>query len=200
MDTFVCLKKEEEKIRYFVSEVKVLHEKFNLKVDDDYPSEIVEYSTLIEEIYHLYYQLYGINYNPWLDNEKYDCRFLVKFECCSNKIYDIVFWSAIIATGAKIALIKKDNNSLRQLKEHAKDLIGSIIEEILQNIENIEAADLPKALKKEYPGCSGKEIASKLRELNFCKILLHTIDWPKTELIDVKVSSYGKKVASCSPF
>ncbi|WP_343288576.1 hypothetical protein [Wolbachia endosymbiont of Encarsia formosa] len=110
-----------------------------------------------------------------------------------------MFWSAIIATGAKIALIKKDSNSLCQLKEHAKDLIASIIEEILQNIENIETADLPKALKKEYPGCSSKEIASKLRELNFCEILLHTIDWPKTELIDVKVSSYGKKVASCSP-
>jgi hypothetical protein len=183
MDTFICVREKEEKVKHFISEIGAIHRKFNLKIDNNYPSEIVEYTTLVEEMYHLYYQLYGINYNPWLDNEKYDCSFLTQFKCLESRVYDIVFWSAIIATGKRIPLVEKDRKPLLESQKDAQKLIGNIIEEILKNIENTITTDLPQTLKEKYSDYSSKEVADELRKLNYCEILQLAVKWPEEEML-----------------
>lgn len=65
MDTFVSLiNPSTESAGVFIDGLRHIHEKFDLRVDEDLPSEVAQCEPLSSGISHLYHQLYGINYEP----------------------------------------------------------------------------------------------------------------------------------------
>lgn len=177
IDSFICVKKKDkDQVSDFKKGINRLHKKFELKIDHDYPFELVEYTTLLEESYHLYYQLYGENYISCMDDAKFNCSFLIDFKCSNRREYDVTFWVPVIAESKKIALVNKDKVLLSNLITETQEVTAAIKKEIIQNIESVKEANLPEVLKEKYPNLSNKEISSKLENLSCCEILRH-VEW-----------------------
>lgn len=169
LDICVCLKDTSQPIGDFINDVNALYEKFDRTVDNYYSPNIMGYWDLLSEIYHLYYQLYGENYNPWLDNQKYDIHFLTEVNCCDNKTIDVLFKAFMIAADKKIAFCSRNKQLFKELEENARKLTNNLVEELRLNLKKFGVL---KILTKKNPRIDGQEMFIKLRKgLNYCEIL-----------------------------
>lgn len=81
----------------------------------------------------------------------------------------MVFWSAVIASGERIALVVRDETRFQRLVKDTQDLVGLIIEELLRK-SAAKFEDLLETLKKEYPSWLSGKIVDSLRKSNFREI------------------------------
>ncbi|MDN5247729.1 MAG: aldehyde dehydrogenase family protein [Wolbachia endosymbiont of Tyrophagus putrescentiae] len=185
IDTLVCTRKEDKKSNEcFLEFMEKLHLKYGFKPDEDYPSEIVSYHTLVFWMYDLYYQLYGENYFFSVHENRFDCSFFEQFRCHDSRTDDIIFWASILAEkGNKIGLTCQDKKALNTLVANARELIPKITAELLQNIAKTKATKV-EALKKRGDDCEILREAvewrpSKEKLDNDCEIFCETVEWPR---------------------
>lgn len=143
LDTFICLRAPNpDQTHAYLKKIEQLHDKFNLKVDRDYPAEIVCLDELEKTISSL----------PEL-------RVSVE-RCLVGDDYDSLFWTHAL-TNTKKGVIG-DGKTMFGFIKRCEPYIKCWSESILEELEAMEL--LPKHLQDRFPGLEKDKILEKLSQ------------------------------------
>jgi aldehyde dehydrogenase (NAD+) len=145
LDTFICLKENDQKaINKYIDRLSLLHDKYNLKVDQKFPAEIMTLAKLENSL-------------AKLGNIKISINKVIKGE-----EFDDMFWAHSL-TDKKIGFIG-DGPLMSSL---IKKTIPYIYEWSSQIIEQLKFQNtLPKHLSKKFLGLTKDEAIAKLSGYN----------------------------------
>ena len=141
LDTFICLKmSDNNSSQDYLKRISSLHHKYNLKIDEKFPAEIVTLDTLDKAI------------------NAADSVIISADKLVSGLIFDHIFW--IHALTDKKAGFIGDGKVVSQMIKKGRPYIARWSAEILDQLRRKE--DLPKYLYQRFSGLSKQEILEKL--------------------------------------
>jgi predicted nucleotidyltransferase len=142
LDTFICLQDfDQNKVKRYNELLADLHSRYNLKIDTNFPSEVMSLSTLEE----------AITFCDTLD--------VCIHEKISGKVFDNLFWIHALSD-TKIGF----QGNGRLLSSLIKKSQSNVLRWRNQIIEQIyKAEELPEHLKENFSGLNKQQVLEKLK-------------------------------------
>lgn len=141
LDTFICVKEDDKAaIDKYIKALVALHQKYNLKVDDTFPAEVVSLKTLEETIKSLESVVVSVD------------------EEVTGDKFDRIFWVHAL-TDKKVGFIG-DGKLMSSFIKDGSPYIVKWRNQIISQLENRDS--LPKNLCKTFSGLTKKEAVAKL--------------------------------------
>jgi len=145
LDTFICIQENQPlAVKKYLSELSVLHDRFGLKVDVDYPAEVMTLTTLNEVL-----------------------QTLEQFDVSIDKIvtgdaFDAIFWAHALSD-KKMSFIGNDammQSLIRLAAPHIKRWATQITQQLAQQHQ------VPEHLKARFPGLDIVQVNQKLKKMS----------------------------------